>query len=89
MLFGLAHAHINNQRECVGFFCGFGCPNTLCPLKHLLFYSTLLSARVCKCGDGTSSCVVAMTTSSALFIGHSISVAASRDRPKAIDRADM
>ena len=45
--------------------------------------------RVCKCGDGTSSCVVAMTTSSALFIGHSISVDASRDRPKAIDRADM
>ena len=30
-----------------------------------------------------------LTTSSALFIGHSISVAASRDRPKAIDRADM
>ena len=28
-------------------------------------------------------------TSSALFIGHSIYVAASRDRPKAIDRADM
>ena len=54
-----------------------------------MFYSTLLSARVCKCGDGTSSCVVAMTTSSALFIGHSISVDASRDRPKAIDRADM
>ena len=52
----------------------------------LLFY---LCACVCKCGDGTSSCVVAMTTSSALFIGHSISVAASRDRPKAIDRADM
>ena len=55
----------------------------------LLFYSALLSVRVCKCGDGTSSCVVAMTTSSALFICHSISVAASRDRPKAIDRADM
>ena len=33
--------------------------------------------------------VVAMTTSSALFIGHSISVDTSRDRPKAIDRADM
>ena len=50
----------------------------------LLFY-----LRVCKCGDGTSSCVVAMTTSSALFIGHSIYVDASRDRPKAIDRADI
>ena len=69
------------------FFCGFGCPNTLCPLYHLLFYSTLLYMRVCKCGDGTSSCVVA--TSSALFIGHSISVAGSRDRAKAIDQADM
>ena len=34
-------------------------------------------------------CVVAMTTSSALFIGHSddsISVDASRDRPKAITK---
>ena len=51
--------------------------------------STLLSVRVCNCGDGTSSRVVAMTTPSALFIGHSISVDASRDRPKAIDRADM
>ena len=38
--------------------------------------------RVYKCGDGASSCVVAMTTSSALSIGHSISVSASRDRPK-------
>ena len=54
----------------------------------VLFYS-FICARTCKCGDGTSSCVVAMTTPSALFIGHSISVDASRDRPKAIDRADM
>ena len=55
-------------------------------IYHLLFYSAV---RVGKCGDGTSSCVVTMTTSSALFIGHSISVAVSRDRTKAISRADM
>ena len=54
-----------------------------------VFLFCSLSVRVCKCGDGASSCVVAMTTSSALSIGHSISVAAWRDRPKAIGRADI
>ena len=55
----------------------------------MLFYSGLLSVRVYICGDGASSCVVAMTTSSALSIGHYISVAASRDLPKVIGRADI
>ena len=45
----------------------------------VLFWS-FICARMCKCGDGAYACVVAMTTSSALFIGHSISVAALRDR---------